>query len=412
MKNALSYLIMDTRRSFLTNSALLATAASAGRVLGANDRIRIGVVGAGGRGKYLMRSLVNMKANVEFAAVCDVWDVRRNEGEKAAGAPVQKYGDHRQVTDRKDIDAVIVATPDHWHAAVAVDALNAGKDVWVEKPMVHKPADGQRIVKAVRANRRVLQAGTQGRALPHFVEAKAKYVDSGILGKVGLVRTYYLSNRGYIQKAPPGMERKPEGLDWDRWCGPGPKVAWNPDIYFSPYKWLHYCGGMIMGIGIHVLDSAHHYLNLTKPVAVACFGGNYHYDDRDTPDAVSLIAEYPQATVTFSAECLTCPGVKTQAGIELRGAGGKLVVERYLPEAGYEYTPNDRFSKEPAARVAGPDARADDLLKDWLDAMRTRRKPVANEEAAYYSTVVCAMAVMAYETRSRVAWDRAWDLPA
>src|SRR5262249_49664475 len=158
--------------------------------------------------------------------------------------------------------AVIVATPDHWHAPVAVDALNAGKDVYVEKPMVHYPKDGQAIVQAVRANKRVLQVGMQARAVPHFQEARKQAGEAGKMGKVGLVRTWYDANAGYIFTAPPGMEKKPEGLDWDRWIGRGPKIPWNANVYFSPYKWLHYDGGMIMGIGIHVIDSAHQFMHL------------------------------------------------------------------------------------------------------------------------------------------------------
>ncbi len=402
----------SSRRSFLA-SAALTTAASAGRVRGANDRIRVGVVGTGGRGQYLMKAL-NQIGGVEWVAVCDVYDVRRDQAGKIAGIPVQKYNDHRELVARKDIDAVIVATPDHWHAPVAVDALLAGKDAYIEKPMVHNPKDGQAIVKAARANRRIVQVGMQGRLLPQFVEAKEKYIDSGVMGKVGLARTWYTSNRGYIQTAPPGMERKPEGLDWNRWLGRGPKVPWNPDIYFSPYKWLHYDGGMIMGIAVHVLDSAHHWLGLQKPKAVMAGGGIYHYDDgRDTPDVVTLILDYPQnVTVTFEAEVLTAPGIRTTAGVELRGTGGRLWAERYVQDIGYEYVPNTKISKAPAARAPGTDANATGILKNWLDCMRTRQTPAANEVEGYYSAVACYMALRAYGTRSRVVWNEGWNLPA
>ncbi len=396
---------MPSRRSFLASAALA--------VRGANERIRLGVVGTGGRGQYLMKAL-NQIGGVEWVAVCDVYDVRRDQAEKIAGVPVQKYNDHRELIARKDIDAVIVATPDHWHAPVAVEALEAGKDVYIEKPMVHNPKDGQAIVKAARANRRIVQVGMQGRLLPQFVEAKEKYIDSGIMGKVGLARTWYTSNRGYIQTAPPGMEQKPEGLDWNRWLGRGPKVPWNPEIYFSPYKWLHYDGGMIMGIAVHVLDSAHHWLGLHKPKAVMAGGGIYHYDDgRDTPDVVTLILDYPQnLTVTFEAEALTAPGIRTTAGVELRGTGGRLWAERYVQNIGYQYVPNSKISKAPAATAPGTDANPTGILKNWLDCMRTRQTPVANEVEGYYSAVACFMALRAYGTKSRVAWNDAWNLPA
>ncbi len=390
------------------------TASSATRVLGASDRIRIGVIGTGGRGQWLMKALQRIAGDeIQFVAVCDVYDVRRNEAVKIAEGTAEQYLDYRQVLERKDVDAVVIATPDHWHAAMTVDALNAGKDVYVEKPMVHFPKDGQAIVRAARANRRIVQVGTQGRGLPNFVEAKQRYIDTGIIGKVGLARTWYTSNRGYIRTAPPGFERKPEGLDWNHWLGPGPKVSWNPEIYFSPYKWLHYMGGMIMGIAIHVVDSAHHWLSLRKPLAAVAAGGVYYYKDgRDTPDVVSFLLEYPEElVVSFTAECLTAPGLQTLAGVELHGTGGTLWAERYIQEYGYIYTPNTKFSKEPPAAVRFKRENAENILRDWLDRIRDRKRTVANEEEAYYSTVACFMAAQALRTRSRVTWDRRWDLP-
>ena len=136
-----------SRRDFLKASAALSTAASTGRVLGANDRIRIAVIGTGGRGQWLMKALNKIApGNMQFVGVCDVYDVRRAEAVKIAGEAAEQYADYKQVLTRKDLDAVIVATPDHWHASVAVDALNAGKDVYVEKPMVHYPKEDRKSV--------------------------------------------------------------------------------------------------------------------------------------------------------------------------------------------------------------------------------------------------------------------------
>jgi len=318
------------------------------------------------------------------------------------------------VIARKDLDAVIVATPDHWHARIAVDAMHAGKDVYIEKPMVHFPKDGLAIVKAARETRRIVQVGMQGRGLPQFVEAKQKFIDSGAIGKVGLARTWYTSNSGYIQTPPPGMDKKPDGLDWERWTGPGPKVPWNANIFFSPYRWLHYDGGMIMGIGIHVVDSAHHWLGLSRPLSAVSGGGIAYYDDgRDTPDVVTFIVEYPQkVTLTFTAECLSAPGVRTSAGVELRGTGGTLSAERYIQQTGYVYTPNARFSKVPAESGGGTPASAANVLQNWLDCIKSRKKTIANEEEGYWSAMACFLAAQAFRTRTRVNWDPKWDLPA
>ena len=400
-----------SRRGVLRTPA--AAALSAMRILGASDRLRVGVIGTGPRGQYLMKQLQKI-GGIDFPAVCDVYGARRDQAAQIAGSGPEKYLDYKPLLERKDLDAVIVATPDHWHAAITIDALRAGKDVYVEKPMVHKPADGKAIVRAMREHRRVVQVGTQGRGLPQFLEAKNRYIDSGAIGKVGLARTWYTSNQGYIQKPPPGMQRKPDDLDWQRWLGPGPKADWNPDIYFSPYKWLHYDGGMIMGIAIHVLDSAHHWLGLTRAASAVAGGGIHYYNDgRDTPDVVSFIVEYPQkVTLTFEAECLTAPGVRTTAGVQLRGTGGTLWAERYVQDTGWEYVPNGSFSREPPAKGPGSGASPEVILRDWIDCIRTRRKPIAGAEDSYFSCVACYMALEAFRTQDRVRWSPEWDLPA
>jgi predicted dehydrogenase len=401
----------NTRRSFLASTTLAAGAAA--RVQGANDRIRIGVIGTGGRGRYLMSALTKI-GGVEWVAVCDVYDVRRAQAAALGGSQVEQYADYKQLIERKDVDAVIVATPDHWHGRITVDALMAGKDVYVEKPMVHYPADGQAIVKAVRASKRVLTVGTQGRLLPQNVEAK-RLVQDGAMGVTGFVRTWYHTNRGYVMKAPAGMEKKPDGLDWERWLGAGPKIDWNPEVYFSPYKWLHYDGGPIMGIGIHVIDDVHSILGLTKPKAAMTSGGIYAFKDRDTPDALCAVLDYGHLTLTFESECLTCPGVQESGGAHLRGTGGTLTVQRYLAslnDTAYEYVPNKGVSKTPAVKGLGTQQSPDNNLRNWLECMRSRQTPVSNVEVAYYSTMACFMANRAYNTKSRVEWDPAWDLPA
>jgi len=396
-----------TRRTMI---AAVTTAASYQRILGANDRLQLGVIGTGPRGQYLMKE--SARIGVDFVAVCDVYSARADQSASIAGGKVKTHKDHRRLLEHKEIDAVIVATPDHWHAPVAIDACKAGKDVYVEKPMVHTPKDGQALVKAARDHKRIVQVGMQARAVPHYLVARQKYLDSGAMGKIGLIKTWYNGNNGYIQKPPPGMEQKPDGLDWDRWLGPGPKVAWNPDIYFSPYKWLYYDGGMIMGIGIHVIDSAHMMLKLHKPTAAVAAGGIYHFPDRDTPDVINLALEYPEkVNVTFEAEIMTA-GWKTTAGLELRGTGGILTINRYDRALGYDYQPHPNNSTVAAGRGPGDPSSAEWLLRNWMDCIRTRNKPLANEEEGYYSSMACFMGNLAYRRRMRVPWDNKWDLPA
>jgi predicted dehydrogenase len=400
-----------SRRLFLQSSA---AASAVGQARAAERKLRLGVVGNGPRGQYLMKEL-NKTGQVEWVALCDVYNVRRDEAATIAGTPVKLYGDHRQLLEHKEIDAVVIATPDHWHTPIAIDAMNAGKDVYVEKPAFHRPEEGMALVKTARATKRIFTAGMQGRTLPQFADTKKTYIDSGIIGKVGVARTWYTSNSGYMdRKIPDGFEQKPEGLDWNRWLGPGPKIAWTPQVYFSPYRWYHYDGGPIMGIAIHVVDSAHHWLNLTKPLSAVAGGGIYYYKDgRDTPDTISFILEYPQELiVTFLAESLTCPDVKTSAGVELRGTGGTVMAERYVRDTAWQFVPNKRYTPTPAAKGLGPQAWAQWNVLNWLECIRTRQKSVVNEEATYYSTMACSMASMAYRSGSKVFWNDAWNLPA
>jgi predicted dehydrogenase len=209
------------------------------------------------------------------------------------------------------------------------------------------------------------------------------------------------------------MTDKPPGLDWERWLGPRPKAQWDPTKYYSWYKYEAYGGGMIMGIAIHVVDAAHFWLGLQKPSWMMCAGGSYFYNkDRDTPDAVSFVAEYPQGVcLTCEAECLTAPGVQASAGVELRGTGGVLYGERYLPDPHYRFTPNTKFSKAPPEKFAGTPAIPDNLLRNWLECIRSRKRPIANEDEGHYSAVVCYMAMQSYRRKTRILWNPAWDLP-
>ncbi|MCX6623675.1 MAG: Gfo/Idh/MocA family oxidoreductase [Acidobacteria bacterium] len=398
------------RRAFVSSAAL--TAASYNRVMGANGRLRAGTIGSGPRGQYLTKTLKSV-ADVQFVGVSDVYDVRRRQGAEIMGGKVAQYNDYHQLLDRKDLDIVIVATPDHWHCQVAIDACLAGKDAYVEKPMSARPEQGVKLVKVARDTRRIVSVGTQQRTGAHYLEAKAKVIDSGILGKIGMVRTWYNANNGYVMTAPGGFETKPEGLDWDRWLGYLPKEPWNPEKFFSPFKWMNIGGGMVAGIFIHCIDTVHHFLKLKGPSAAVAGGGIYHFKDgRDTPDCVNVILEYPQeVNVTFEGECLTCrEKYNAVAGMEFHGTGGVLTVLRYNKELGWEFVPNPKNCKLDPMRGPGIPAWADPNLKHWTQCVRDRKQPVANAETGHYSAMACHMGNMAWRSKSRVIWDKKWDV--
>jgi predicted dehydrogenase len=390
-----------TRRSFVG----AATAASAMRVSGANDRIRLGVIGSGGRGRYLM-SQANKASGIQWVAVCDAWDVQRDRAQKVAGVAIDKYIDYRRLLDRTDIDAVIIATWDHAHCALAVAACQAGKDLFVEKPMTLHPLEGHRIVQAVRANKRIMQVGTQQRSYPHFMEAKQKFIDSGLIGKVTMVRSIWNANGAYRnQKPPEGYEKKPDGMDWEVCQAHLPKVPWNPKRYFNHYVYWDYSTNAQMGgLFVHMVDVVHWYLNVDRPLAAMCIGGIYlGKEDRDTADNINAILEYPRdLLVTFEAN-VTDMIRKESEDIVFMGTGGRLSIFRW----GYRFLPAGAKPGE-GEQTSGPTPELH--VANWLECVRSRKKPNVDEVAGHYSAMACHICNISYKERRSVAWRKEWDL--
>ncbi|HWQ52241.1 MAG TPA: Gfo/Idh/MocA family oxidoreductase [Bryobacteraceae bacterium] len=379
------------------------TAASAGRVLGANDRIRLGIIGSGGRGRYLM-SHANKAGNIQWVAAADAYDVQRERAEKAAGTPIDKYVDYRKVLDRKDIDAVIIATWDHMHSEIAVAACRAGKDLYVEKPLTLHPMEGHQIVRAVRQHKRILQTGTQQRTYPHFIEAKERFIDSGRIGRVTMVRTIWNGNRAYRNQAPPpGMAAKPEGMDWDTCQGRLPKVPWDAKRYFNHYVYWDYSTNAQMGgLFVHMVDVAHWYLKVARPLAATCMGGIYlGQEGRDTADNINSIVEYPGGLlVTFEAN-VTDVIAKENADIVFMGTGGRLHIFRH----GYRYLPSEEGAQE---IVGGPTPELH--VANWLECVRSRKPAACDEAAGHYSAMACHICNISYREKRRVTWQKEWDV--
>jgi predicted dehydrogenase len=388
----------NSRRQFLK----VATAASATRILGANDRVRLGIIGTGGRGQHLIR-MAKQAGGVEWVAVCDAWDQRRAQGRELIGQAVDEFTDYRALLDRKDIDGVIVATLDHWHSRMAADACRAGKDVFVEKPMTSLPMQGHDVVKAQRESGRIVQVGVQQRSLAHFIEAKQRFFDSGLIGKVNLVRTVWNANRGYLTPVPPGMERQPEGLNWEAVLGWLPRIPWDPKRYFNRFAyWDFSTGGQTGGLFVHMVDVVHWFLNLRRPLSAVALGGVYRYDDgRDTPDNINFIVDYREnLNVTFEAT-ITDLLPQESADIVFFGSGGRLNIFRY----GYRFLPaggGATITSGPSAEVAH--------MANWLACMKTRKQPNANAVDGHYSAMACHIGNLAYQEKARVTWDARWDV--
>jgi len=381
-----------------------ATSAAALRVVGANDHIRLGIIGSGQRGVYLMRR-AKEAGNIEWVAVSDIWDLRRDQGEAAAGTKVAKYADYRQLLDHKDIDGVIVGTFDHVHAQITIDACEAGKDVFVEKPMTSLPEQGPAVVKVVRETKRIVQVGMQQRSTPHFADAKKRLFDSGLIGKVNMVRTIWNANGGYLTPVPKGFEQKPEGLDWNACLAWLPKIPWDAKRYFNRFAyWDFSTGGQTGGLFVHMVDVVHWFLNILRPVAAVAAGGIYLYDDgRDTPDNINLVVEYPEKlNVTFEAT-LTDMIPAGSADIVFMGTGGRLSIFR----GGYKFLPSRENAQIGEISSEGT---VDTHVANWLECMRTRKQPDADVVAGHYSSMACHIGNIAYKQKSRAVWQKEWDV--
>jgi predicted dehydrogenase len=373
--------------------------------MGANDRVRLGLLGSGSRGQHLVR-MAKAAGGAEFVAVCDAWDERRREaigviGQQFPGAKPEEATDYRKVLERKDIDAVIVASTDHWHSRMTVDACHAGKDVYVEKPMTSLPMQGLDVVKAVKASQRIVQVGVQQRSISHFIEAKERFIDSGLLGPVHMVRTIWNANGGYLTPVPPGMETKPANLDWDAVLGWLPKRPWNPKMYFNRFAyWEFSTGGQTGGLFVHMVDVVHWYLGLTNPLSAVAIGGIYQYNDgRDTADNINFVVDYPkQVNVTFEAT-ITDMIPRESADIVFMGEKGRLNIFRY----GYRFLPRD--GGEAITAKGGPEPAH---MANFLGCVRSRKAPNANAVDGHYGAMACHMGNLAYQKKQRVTWDAQW----
>jgi predicted dehydrogenase len=385
------------RRDMIRAGAAAAlTAASYSRVMGANDRINLGLVGAGGRGTGVMGTFQKFP-QVRVTAVCDVYGarVRRAQGraEGAAG-----FGDHRKLLEVKELDAVLIGTPDHWHTQISIDAMRAGKDVYVEKPLTLRIDEGPAIVKAARETGRICQVGMQQRSGAHYMRARDEYVKAGRLGKITLARTWWHGNGAHLIRVPPELRTKPADLDWPRYLGPVKWRDWDPPQFFNFRAYLDFGGGQITDLFTHWIDVVHMLVEQEVPVSAVSAGGVYHYKDgRTAPDTITTLLEYPgEWTATF--EATLAPGL-TGAGVELCGTNGRLNIGR----GGFTFTP--------AGKGAQPESvKADrDLtvahVENFLDCMKSRKLPYGDVVIGHRSAQASHLGNIAYVEKRRIRFD-------
>src|SRR5947209_18830936 len=223
-----------TRRDFARGAAL-ATAASYSKIQGANERVRLGYIGVGNRGDQVHDAFLETGGN-ETAAVCDLREDYMDFAIKKSRATPKKYKEYHDLLADKGVGAVVIATPDHWHALMMIDACNAGKDVYVEKPLCLTVAEGRKMVEAADRNKRVVQVGTQRRSAPSAKEA-AEFVRSGGIGRITVAKAYHIQNEAPYGIGNPPDGEAPDAWQWDHWLGPAPKVPYNPNRAFYKFRW-------------------------------------------------------------------------------------------------------------------------------------------------------------------------------
>ena len=416
-----------TRRHFhkATAAAGVVTALSASRVYGANDRVRVGFIGLGNRGDQVLGAFLEHK-DAQVAAVCDLYEPYRDFAAKKIGGSPDQCKDYRQLLERKDLDAVAIVTPDHWHCLQMIEACQAGKDVYVEKPLSLCVAEGRAMVKAAHDHNRVVQVGIQRLSSPFCAEA-AEIVRSGGIGKVTAVRAFHVQNEWPKGIGNPPDEDPPADFDWEAWLGPAPQRRYNKNRAFYRFRWFYdYSGGQLTNFGVHYLAQIHRSLGVSAPKCVAAIGGKFaDYDNREVPDTLEVMWHYPGDTlVTFSQlNATAAPGAARPCEIEFRGTKGTL----YFSTSGYEVVPdlvtaNEFSARSPVdrnrergwrsgekaliePRKASGDIRDADHARNFLDCVRSRQTPNCEIEFAHRCTSAAQIGNIAHRTRSLLDWD-------
>lgn len=401
------------RRDFVRIAA--GTAASAGRVRGANDRLRVGLIGCGGRGAFVAQLMRGPDA--EIAALCDVWESRLAAA-KGWAPGARTFSDFRALLADKDIDAVIIATPDHWHARMLILACEAGRDVYLEKPVMHRLGEAKAMIEAVRRSKRIVQVGTQHRSSGHIAEA-ARIVQSGQIGEVRLVRVWdYLRRPG--QPRVPDSE-PPAGLDWDAWLGPAPKVPFN-SARLDFRSFMDYNNGIISDYGTHRFDTVHQIMGVDAPRKVSSSG--MRFDKRHAGDILDL----QQATCEYPGFVLSCEACAYNG----HGVGGRTPGMRYHGMQGTEDRPHgiafygteaalfvDRIELEVypepgrgAAMHRNEDEPTPRHARQFVENVRARKEPFANIETGARASAVACIANVAFLTGRKLTWDaESWSFP-
>ncbi|MCI0422617.1 MAG: Gfo/Idh/MocA family oxidoreductase [Acidobacteria bacterium] len=394
-----------TRRGFLRGSTAGAagfaasSALSSMKILGANDRVRIGAIGTGGRTRYLMGLLKNLPGS-EQVAVCDVYEPRIDEAGALIGASARRYRDYRELLESKDIDAVVIGSPDHWHKQMTVDAVQAGKDVFVEKPVSHSIEEGEELVRAVESSGRVVQTGTQQRSWEHFILGK-QIVDSGKLGQITFGQAFWYQNYATRKRL---LQLDAAKLDWKAWLGSAADQPVKPERYFLWRWYWDFGGGALTDLMTHWIDVIQWYMGTPTP-KTALTSGQVYASTWECPDTINCVLEYPKDyTVVYTG---TMVSRIDDGGLELRGTKGTLKVDRQHLAFYAEESRNIAGTQapEPEILIRSQSDGTQSHLQNFLDCVRSRKTPTANIRVAHEAARTSHIGNLSLKMGRKVKWN-------
>jgi predicted dehydrogenase len=408
---------------------------SASQAASASDRVRFGIVGVGMEGSGLLQTAIQLRG-VECVAAADLYDGRHELAKEIVGKPIRTTRRYKELLDAKDIDAIIVAVPDHWHKQVVVDALAAGKDVYCEKPMSHNPADGLEMVAAAKKTDRIVQIGAQRTSSVLCAKAKELY-EQGAIGELNMVEaTYGRNDPTGAWEYPPPPDLSPENLDWDTWLGTAPKKPFDPLAFARWRCWKEYGTGVAGDLLVHLISGMQFVLGMNQPPSrVSAFGGIYRWKDgRNMPDVHPVLFEYKSVPVYMRLSL----GCESPEVTRFQGPKGAIELREfsvsYTPQAGVDLSPSyysgsfpSRLrnayvkqwreehdpapGKEPAMQAVTYNGNDYDDLRPHLwkffEAVRSRQPVVQDVVFGHNAALACHLANESYFRKSPVRWDEA-----
>jgi predicted dehydrogenase len=400
------------RRAFLeqfgvSTAAVLAagyTATAGGYA--ANETLNVGCIGTGGRCRHLMQALAQIEG-VRITAVCDVWEDHLMAGKKLADPNAATTHEYEELLERSDVDAVIIGTPDHWHVPLTAAACEASKDVYVEKPLTHNLEEGPRAIEAQNRHQRIVQVGHQQRSMPQFLKAK-EIVASGAIGPVRKVHLTWNRNSPRFRKTPLGIS--PTSVEWKRFLGNAPDQPFD-EYRFRNWRWFwDFGGGLLTDLMVHQIDIANWFLELGHPQSAVTIGDHFQAKDVwETPDTIQTLIRYPEqeAQVYFEG---TFFNARNGAMLEFMGSEATLYVDR----GRYEVIPERNKRIQPEELILGSGPKGADFfdapngevlhLSNWVECIRSRRKPNAPADAGVAAVEGAHLGNRAYRTGQTAVW--------